>query len=354
MDLNKKNMQLVKEKTIECIEIKKANQKKIVYIFGFAFLLIIIAIYSVSLGTISFTNSEIFEGLTEQSENDLANIIIFNVRLPRILLGLLVGMNLAVAGGLLQGLLRNPLASLQVIGVNAGAGLAAVIIMVLLPEYFLFIPPAAFLGAVAVTFLVYMLSAKEGKGSTVSIILAGIAISALLRSITSGLMFLFSDRLEVTFAWLLGGLIGRGWNHFHLLVPYSFIGLIGALILSPKINLLLLGEDTSKSLGVPVKLYRALIIITASILAASAVSVAGTIGFVSLVAPHIARLMVGNDYRYLTILSAIMGSLILVVSDNIARLALQPLELPVGIITAMLGSPFFLWLLYKKRKQIGL
>ncbi|MCD5397979.1 iron ABC transporter permease [candidate division NPL-UPA2 bacterium] len=354
MDLIKKKLQPGQKKAVVCAEIEKANRKKIMYILVFAFFLLFITVFSVSLGTVPFTISEIVSGLTGRSENALANIIIFNVRLPRILLGLLVGMNLAVAGGLLQGLLRNPLAAPQVIGVNAGAGLAAVAIMVLFPELFLFIPLAAFMGAIAVTFLVYLLSEKEGKGSTVSIILAGIAISALLRSITSGLMFLFSDRLEVTFAWLLGGLIGRGWRYFHLLVPYSLIGLIAALFLSPKVNLLLLGEDASRSLGLPVKMYRALIIIVASILAASAVSVAGTIGFIGLVAPHIARLMVGNDYRYLTALSAIIGALIVVVSDNIARLALQPLELPVGIITAMLGAPFFLWLLYKKRKQIGI
>ena len=354
MDLIKKKLQPGQKKAVVCAEIEKANRKKIMYILVFAFFLLFITVFSVSLGTVPFTISEIVSGLTGRSENALANIIIFNVRLPRILLGLLVGMNLAVAGGLLQGLLRNPLAAPQVIGVNAGAGLAAVAIMVLFPELFLFIPLAAFMGAIAVTFLVYLLSEKEGKGSTVSIILAGIAISALLRSITSGLMFLFSDRLEVTFAWLLGGLIGRGWRYFHLLVPYSLIGLIAALFLSPKVNLLLLGEDASRNLDLPVKMYRALIIIVASILAASAVSVAGTIGFIGLVAPHIARLMVGNDYRYLTALSAIIGALIVVVSDNIARLALQPLELPVGIITAMLGAPFFLWLLYKKRKQIGI
>jgi len=301
------------------------------------------------VGTLKFPVSDIWKALWSASDDPLANQIICNIRLPRLLIGFFVGMNLAVAGGLLQGLLRNPLASPHVIGVNAGAGLCAVLVMIIAPGKVQLIPIGAFTGALLAVLLVYGMSLYPGTSSPVNIVLAGVAVSAFLSAVTSGVMFLNSDELEITYSWLLGNLSGRSWKYFSLLWPYSLLGLAAAVFLSPKINLFNLGDEVGSSLGLSVKVNRILIIITSAVLAGSAVSVAGTIGFVGLIAPHLARLLVGNDYRYLIILSAVLGGILLVMSDTLARSVFRPVELSVGIVTAIIGSPFFLFLLYRKR-----
>jgi iron complex transport system permease protein len=259
---------------------------------------------------------------------------------------------MGVAGALLQGLLRNPLASPKIIGVNSGAGLAAVIIMSLMPGNISLVPPVAFIGAMLSSLVIYVLSRRGGTSSVVTIVLAGVALSALLSAFTSAIMILHSDDLAVTYTWLIGGLTGRGWSYLQLIWPYSLVGILGAICLSPQVNLFLLGEEVGKNLGLSVEVSRILIIITASVLAGSAVSVAGTIGFLGLVAPHAARMMIGNDYRYLVILSGVLGGLLLIVADTFARTLFQPLEIPVGIITAALGAPFFLFLLYQRRNNL--
>lgn len=321
-------------------------------VLGFVTLALLLAGgISITLGTLDFSPGIIWKALRAASEVDLANQVIFNVRLPRILTGLLVGMNLAVAGGLLQGVLRNSLASPQIIGVNAGAGLAAVAIMVLAPGQVSMIPPAAFIGALGAALLVYGLSQSPGAvSSTVHIVLAGVAVSAFLSSVTSGLMILHSDELDITYSWLLGGLSGRSWTYFHLIWPYTAGGILAALFLSPKLNLFALGDEVGKSLGLSIAFYRIALVVTAAVLAGSAVSVAGTVGFVGLIAPHMGRLLVGEDFRYLTPLSALLGALLLVSADTVARTIFQPVELPVGVITAALGAPFFLLLLYRRGK----
>ena len=308
-----------------------------------------VCIAGVAAGTLSFGPAEIWSGLRGVSSEPLANQIIRNIRLPRILTGLFAGMNLAVSGALLQGILRNPLTSPHIIGVNAGAGFMAVIVMIALPGRVEWIPPGAFAGALLAALLVYGLSLAARSGETVRIILAGVAVSALLSALTSGLMFLNSDQLEVTYGWLLGSLSGRGWSYFNLLWPYSLAGIAAGVALAPKVNLFSLGDEIGSSLGLRVPLYRVVLLVVASVLAGSAVSVAGTIGFVGLMAPHLARLMVGNDYRYSLILSAMLGGILLAVSDTLARTLFQPVELSVGIVTAVLGAPFFLFLLFTKR-----
>jgi iron complex transport system permease protein len=260
-------------------------------------------------------------------------------------------MNLAIAGALLQGILRNPLAAPHIIGVNSGAAFMAVIVMVLCPHMIDVLPLAAFLGALGATMLVYSLTYFSSGNATTNIILGGVAISALLSAFTSALMLIFSDELEVTYTWLLGSLTGRAWSYFYTLLPYSIAGILLAVFLSPKLNLFNLGDEVSRSLGLEVKLYRALIIMTSAVLAGSAVSVSGTIGFIGLIAPHLSRMLVGNDYRYLVILSAIIGALLLVTADLLARTVFQPVELPVGLFTAALGAPFFFYLIYRNKNK---
>lgn len=325
---------------------------RLLWIFLFAVILIIAMMVSIFIGTLDFSVSNVLSVFFGNSPDHLTEHIIMNVRLPRTLVGLLVGVNLGIAGSLLQGLLRNNLASPNIIGVNSGAGLAAVIMMCFIPGSIKMLPPATFLGALATALLIYAISKHNGNSSNVTIVLAGVALNALLHALTSAIMILNSDDIAVTYTWLIGGLSGRGWPHYQSICWYSLIGIIGAVYLSPRINLFLLGEDIGKNLGLSVELSRILIIITASILAGSAVSVAGTIGFIGLCAPHIARLIIGNDYRYLVIFSGILGGLILVVSDTLARTMFQPLELPVGIVTAILGTPFFVFLIYNRRRSV--
>lgn len=326
-----------------------SDRKRITFILIFLLLTLAAVLISIMSGSIIFSMEEIYGVLfNKQIDHPFAYQIINNVRLPRTLIGWLVGTHLGMAGALLQGLLRNPLASPNTIGVNAGAALAAVLLMTFIPANIAFIPPAAFAGALLTSFMIYGLSVRAGGSNTVTIILAGVALSALFGGLTSALMIIYSDELEVTYSWLLGGLSGRGWPYFQLIWPYSIIGILMAIHISPKMNLMILGDEVAQNLGLSLERSRILTIITASILAGSAVSVAGTIGFIGIIAPHAARLLIGNDYRYLTALSGLMGGLLLIMADTVARTVFQPVEIPVGIITVILGAPFFLMILYRK------
>lgn len=338
------------------MEVLKKNtkiQRRRMVRMGMAFAVsILLALYGIANGTIDFTLQQVWDVLMGQQTEGLANQIIWNVRLPRVLTGMLVGMNLAVAGSLLQGVLRNPMASPNIIGVNAGAGLAAVVVMVIFPGAIQYVPVASFFGALVAAMLIYLLSMNRQTGSaTVHLVLAGVAMSAFFSALTSGLMTLNADELEVTYSWLLGSLSGRSWPYFYTLLPYSMVGLLMAMVISPKVNIFALGEEMGNSIGVSVHWYRTIIIAISAILAGSAVSVAGTIGFVGLIAPHMARLIIGSDYRYQIPMAAIIGGGLLMFSDTIARVIFQPFELSVGVVTSIMGAPFFLYLLYRKRSS---
>ncbi len=317
---------------------------------GACLVLLGIILHGIASGTIEFSLPQVARVLLGLPEERLAVQVIGNVRLPRVLTGMFVGMNLAVAGSLLQGVLRNPMASPNIVGVNAGAGLAAVAMMVVAPALSVHIPLAAFLGAITAAFLIYLLSMSQpGPGSTIHLVLAGLAISSFFSALTSGLMTLNADELDVTYGWLLGSLSGRSWPYVHLLLPYSIVGLTLAFLISPKANVFTLGDEIGTSVGVSIRWYRFLIIAIAAVLAGSAVSAAGTIGFVGLVAPHIARILIGSDYRFQIPLSALLGGSLLIAADTFARTVFQPLELSVGVVTALIGAPFFLFLLYHRR-----
>lgn len=332
---------------------KMLSKKTKGFIIISAFLLLtIVAITCVFIGTVAFSLSDFLHILNGSVTDGYLYQIITNVRIPRIISGILVGMNLAVAGVLLQGVLRNPMASPNIIGVNSGAGLMAVIVMTVLPSQLLLLPIAAFMGALLASLLVYTLSFRgSGKSSTVHIVLAGVAISAFLNAVTSGIMMLNSDVLDITYSWMLGSLSGRSWSAVESVLPYTIVGLLSALFLAPKINLFTLGDELATSIGLKTDRYRVIIIIIASILAGSAVSAAGAIGFVGLIAPHTGRLIIGSDHKFLIPLSAIFGAILLVVSDTVARTIFQPVELSVGIVTGILGAPFFLLLLHRSKEN---
>ncbi len=326
------------------------NQRRIVTLAAACMVLVVIILHGIANGTLKFSFSQVVCVLVGLPEERLVAQIIGNVRLPRVLTGMLVGMNLAAAGSLLQGVLRNPMASPSIVGVNAGAGLAAVAMMVVAPTLSAHIPLAAFLGAISAALLIYLLSVRQsGANSTVQLVLAGLAISSFFSALTSGLMTLHADELGVTYGWLLGSLSGRSWPFFHLLLPYSIVGLAFAFLISPKVNVFALGDEIGASIGISIRWYRFLVIAIAAMLAGSAVSVAGTIGFVGLVAPHIARILIGSDYRFQIPLAALLGGSLLVAADTFARTVFQPLELSVGVVTALIGAPFFLFLLYNRR-----
>ncbi|OBZ08653.1 iron ABC transporter permease [Bacillus sp. FJAT-26390] len=310
-------------------------------------LLLLSAFYGLSYGSVSISLKEIWLILTTDIQS-AQQTIIMNLRLPRVLVGLLTGACLAAAGAILQGVMRNPLADPGIIGVSAGGGLAAVMMMVLLPQLSYLLPAAAFAGAFAASIIIYLISWDKGA-SPVKIVLAGVAINALLGAIMNGIMVVYSDRIQAVLPWLSGGLNGRSWHHLSFMAPYALIGLALTFLAIKPANVMLLGDDSAKLLGQKVELQRLLLILLSSLLAGAAVSVAGLIGFVGLVVPHAVRLLIGEDYRYLLPVSIAGGAALVVLADTIARSWFDPIELPVGILLACIGAPFFLLLLRKRR-----
>lgn len=325
-----------------------ALKEKMTWRFLMVILFLLLAItgivVSTSFGAVQVTFRELFGTVFLNEVSQYSNII-WNIRLPRTLVGALIGINLALSGALLQGLMKNPLADPHIIGVTSGAGLAGIIIIILFPTMEHLITPVAFLGAILAAFLVYFLAWKNGGIQPSRIILAGVAISALLGAGISGLMIFYSDRVHGALMWMSGGLSARSWPHVEMVLPYTLAGLVIAFMGAKHMNTMLLGDDTAKSLGVRVELTRLFMTAVAALLAASAVSVVGLLGFVGLIVPHTARMLVGSDYRFLLPASALLGVAIVTLSDTLARMVFAPVEIPVGIMMAVFGAPFFLYLL---------
>lgn len=273
--------------------------------------------------------------------------ILMNIRLPRTIVAALVGVNLAISGAILQAVMKNPLADPQIIGISSGAGLAGILVIVIFPAMEYLITPIAFLGAMFAAVCIYSLAWKNGI-RPLRIILAGVAVSAFLGAGISAILILYSDKVSGALMWMVGGLAARSWPHVEIIVPYAIVGFILAMIGSRHLNILQLGDDIAKGLGVNVEVTRIVLTAIASLLAASAVSVVGLLGFVGLIVPHTARLLIGTDYRFLIPSSAMLGIAVVTFSDTFARTAFAPMELPVGIFMAALGAPFFLFLLRRE------
>ncbi len=318
-------------------------KKRMAILFIFIALTVFSILYGLVLGSVSIPITKVWDALTHNGTT-MDSQIVWNLRLPRILTGLLVGACLAVSGALLQGLMKNPLADPGIIGVSAGAGLVAVIMMVLFPTMIYLLPLGAFIGALLATVIIYTV-AWQGGISPVRMVLAGIAINSLLGAVMSCIMILYSDRVQSVLPWLVGGLSGRSWPHFSIIWPYALIGLVLSVFAIKHANIMVLGDDVARLLGSKVERSRLFLILLSTFLAGAAVSVAGLITFVGLVVPHIVRMLVGNDYRYLLPISAIGGAFLVTIADTVARSWFDPIELPVGILLAMLGAPFFLYLL---------
>lgn len=315
-------------------------------------LLCIVSIVSLMIGQVSFTVSEVFSGIFS-TEDTLARRIVWEIRLPRILIGILVGVCLATSGAILQGVMQNPLADPGVIGITSGAGIMAVLVMVVFPGYLVYLPIAAFTGAFLAAMIVYTLAVKKGGTSPTRIVLVGVAVNAICGAGTNALMILYSDRVQSVLPWLSGGLTGVGWVQFEMIVYYAVVAMVLAIYAIKHVRIMRLGDEMAQLLGHNVERSRLFLVFVSTLLAGIAVSVAGLVGFVGLVIPHIMRLIIGSDYKYLLPASAIGGGLLVVFADTIARSVFAPIEVPVGILLAFIGGPYFLYLIHRKGNSIA-
>lgn len=291
-------------------------------------------------------------------------VVIEKIRFPRVILGVLIGASLAVSGAVMQGLFRNPLADPGIVGVASGAGLGAVTFIVLGTGYLapvaLFlgiyhIPIAAFFGGLVTTFLLYRVSTRGGQTSVATMLLAGIALGALTGAFTGLLVFKADDQQlrDLTF-WQLGSLAGATWTKVYAITPIILPILLLCTFLAKGLNAMTLGEATARHLGVNVQIFKRITIIAVAASTGAAVAASGGIGFVGIVVPHLLRLWIGPDHKYLLPASALLGAIMLLLADTVARQIVAPAELPIGIITAVFGAPFFLWILLRKRGLLDL
>jgi len=285
----------------------------------------------------------------------MSSTIVLDIRLPHAVLIVLTGAALAGSGAGYQGLFRNPLADPYLIGVASGAGLGAVIAMsIRWPEdlsALFVVPAAAFIGAAATVMVVYSL-ARIGKSvPTTTLILAGVAISSFATALTSFLMLRSNEQLRRATGWLLGGSLMGGWQPVIALLPYVIVGLAALIAAGHALNVLQFGEEQASQMGLPAERVKFWLVLAASLTTASAVAFSGIIGFIGLIVPHVVRLLWGADYRRLLPLSIVSGGTVLLIADLLARTVLAPQVLPIGVVTALAGAPFFLWVLRRAKNQ---
>jgi len=332
---------------------------KILFITLFIILLFITAILSISLGAVNIPAGEIINMFSSFLSDNVKDFpqghwnIVFKIRLPRIVVAGLVGACLALAGVAFQGFLRNPLADPYIVGVSAGAAMGAGIsIWLKLDRFIHFMSPTplvAFLGAILTVYLVYQISLVRGRVPVETFLLAGVIVGSFFWAIVSFLMLVVQEDLHKLVFWMMGSFSEKNWSHVFLVLPYLGAGGIILWFNARKLNIITLGDEKAHYMGIDVERTKIIVIISASFITAAAVSASGLIGFVGLVVPHIVRMIFGADHRILLPLSGLAGAILLIFSDTIARTVAAPVEIPAGIVTALLGAPFFCYLL-KKRK----
>ncbi len=349
----------------------KRRRMALTVLSGLALVLISIGILSMSVGAFAIPPAQVISiigdalGLPLVGEFSLPQqAVILEIRLPRILLGGLIGAALAVSGAAMQGLFRNPLADPALIGVSAGGALAAVAVIVLssqlggllgaMPIYVL-LPLAAFLGGFATTLIVYRLATQGGRTVVTTMLLAGIAINAIAGAGTGMLTYLADDeQLRTLTFWTMGSLGGATWTSVWVTLPFVAITLGLLPRLARALNALLLGESDAAHLGFDVERVKLLVVLLVALAVGGAVAAAGIIGFIGLVVPHLLRLAIGPDHRFLVPGSALLGATLLPLADLLARTVVSPAELPIGIVTALVGGPFFLCLLLRDKRRYAL
>jgi iron complex transport system permease protein len=326
-------------------------------------LLVGVLLLSVAVGSVWIKPDLLFEligrrlsGAVLTAEARPFDTILFDLRLPRTLLMALVGAALSGSGAAYQGLFRNPLADPYLIGVASGGGLGAVLAMSVRWPYtsvgLLAVPLSAFAGALLTVFIVYQMARIGRTIPVTNLILAGVAVSSFATALSSFWMINSTGEVRRALVWLLGGSTLSGWQPVLAVLPYVVIGLGALLTLGHALNVLQFGDEQAKQLGLPTEHVRRLIIVAATMTTAAAVSFAGIIGFVGLIVPHIVRLAWGGDYRRVLPLAMLNGAALLLVADVLARVVMAPQEIPVGIITALAGGPFFLWVLRRSKQQM--
>lgn len=325
---------------------------------GLAGLLLLASVLAGAHGSVRIPYQQVLQAALGQPAAPAHQAIVREVRAPRITVSALVGGGLAAAGAAMQGLFRNPMADPGIIGVSAGGALGGVLAIAggLYGFSLLSLPTMSFLGALGAAVAVYGIARSLGQGTSTALLLTGMAMSAFLGAMVS-LVITFTvydqDVLREIVYWLSGGLEARSWRHVRMAVLPILGGLAVLLRYSRELNLLLLGDEEAQALGVKVRQVRRWLLLASALVTGAAVSVSGIIGFVGLVVPHMLRLVAGPDHRLLLPASALGGAAFLVMADTAARIIVEPAEVRVGIITAALGAPFFLWLLYRNRRQLA-
>ena len=313
--------------------------------------LVFVCLLSLRVGSIGITNADALDALFDYSSESYEQTVVRTLRLPRTVIGLGVGAALALAGAAMQAATRNPLADPSILGINNGAafGVVTAVFFGHLTEPIQFVW-VAFAGGFAAAVIVYAIgSVGPGGASPVKLALAGVIVSALLRSWLTALLLLDQQTLDVVRFWLAGSLAGRDISIFYTVLPFLAIGIVGTLLIGHQLNILSLGEDTARSLGMRTGLMRLLVAALVVLLAGASVAVAGPIGFVGLAVPHMVRSLSGPDYRWVLAYSLIVGPLLLLSADIAGRVIARPSEIQVGIVTAVLGAPFLIALARQRK-----
>lgn len=322
------------------------NKSKLVLIsISFVILATLIILLS-TIGSVKLGLGEILSSLIK-NDNKVVSTIVYQMRLPRNILAVLIGANLAISGLLLQAVMKNPLSDPGVTGVSSGASVFAIIILLLLPQYTGILPVVAFFGGAIACAVVYTMAWKNGL-KPIRVVLAGVAVNAILGGFISLLTTLYSDRIQGALLWLNGSLAAKTWADVRIVSIYSAIGLTMALFCARSANVLNLGDDTATNLGFNVNRTRILLSAVAVFLAGTSTAIVGIISFVGLIVPHVSRMLIGSDHKYTIPFSMILGGIVLLLADTTARTILGALELPVGVVMSIVGGPFFLYLLRKK------
>ncbi|KGR89121.1 ABC transporter permease [Ureibacillus massiliensis 4400831 = CIP 108448 = CCUG 49529] len=328
-------------------------------------ILFISMMMAILIGSVGITPTIILEVLfyklgiiTEVSATNSQQIIIWEIRVPRVLLAAIVGAALAISGAAVQALVKNSIADPYILGVSSGASVGATSV-ILLGTFSAFgvyaLSVAAFLGSIVAVTFVFLLARVNGRTSVMRLLLSGIAISMIFSAITNFILMMSNEQggIQSVMHWMLGSLAGAKWSN--IIIPFLVL-IIAFLLLTNRyrqLNALLLGEETATTMGVNVDRFRIYLILIVSLLTGVVVAVSGTIGFVGLIVPHIVRILVGSNYKVVLPFSAVIGSIFIVWADMGARVAIAPEEMPIGIITALCGGPFFIWMLRRQRYSFG-
>ena len=350
------------------ISLKKNKNGYFLWVIALTCLLVVTIVIAIAIGSTYIEPGEVYKVLLSKLTNGvvfsntasvMTENIIWEIRLPRVLLGAICGAGLALCGVLMQCVTKNPIAEPYILGISSGASCGAIFVIVLGGVASLGITTirtGAFLGAILSGILVFAIGTQMGKtSSTTRLVLSGMAISTIFSSLTNMLIYAAenSNQAKTALFWTVGSLGGAKWEVLSFPFCIFIVVFLVSLIMSKSLDILLLGDESAIILGINIKLVKAIILILATLLISALVSITGAIGFIGLIVPHIARTIVGSDHKKLIIISSLIGSIFLIASDIVARGLFPPIEIPIGIITSLVGGPFFLYLISKKNYSFG-